>query len=229
MNTSENSKPTCLGFIMDGNRRWAKEQNLPTLEGHQKGLDVFLDVVRFVRDEQIPHAVFYAFSTENWKRTEEEVGYLMALFSSLLVRMSEELTEQGVRVRMVGRREDFSVELQARMSELEEKSAGYTGTTIWIALSYGGRAEIIEAVNQSVKAGKEVDETAFEKLLWTADMPDPDMIVRTSGEQRLSNFLTWKSVYSELYFIAKHWPTLTKADLQDILLQYAKRQRRQGA
>jgi undecaprenyl diphosphate synthase len=188
-----------------------------------------LDVVRFVRDEEIPHAVFYAFSTENWKRTEEEVGYLLALFSSLLVRMSEELTEQGVRVRMVGRHEDFSVELQARMSELEEKSAGYTGTTIWIALSYGGRAEIVEAVNEAVKTGVKVDEATFEKLLWTADMPDPDMVVRTSGEQRLSNFLTWKSVYSELYFIPRHWPALTKADLQDILLQYAKRQRRQGA
>lgn len=214
---------------MDGNRRWAKEQGLPTLEGHQKGLDVFLDVVRFVRDERIAHAVFYAFSTENWKRTQEEVGYLMTLFSSLLVRMSEELTEQGVRVRIVGRREDFSPELQAQMSELEEKSAGYTGTTIWIALSYGGRPEIVEAVNEAVKTGIKVDEAAFEKLLWTAEMPDPDMIVRTSGEQRLSNFLTWKSVYSELYFIAKHWPALTKADLQDILLQYAKRQRRQGA
>ena len=214
---------------MDGNRRWAKEQNLPTLEGHQKGLDVFLDVVRFVRDEQIPHAVFYAFSTENWKRAEAEVTYLMSLFSGLLARMSEELTEQGVRVRMVGRREDFPTELQSQMSELEDKSHNYSGTTIWIALSYGGRAEIIEAVNEAVKTGIEVDETAFEKLLWTADMPDPDMIVRTSGEQRLSNFLTWKSVYSELYFIAKHWPALTKADLQDILLQYAKRQRRQGA
>jgi len=229
MNTLENRKPTCLGFIMDGNRRWAKEQGLPTLGGHQRGLDVFLDVVRFVQDEQIPNAVFYAFSTENWKRTQEEVGYLMNLFSSFLTKMIGELTEQGVRVRVVGRQEDFSPELQTQMNELEEKSRDYTGTTIWIALSYGGRAEIIEAVNLAVKAGNEVDETSFGKLLWTAEMPDPDMIVRTSGEQRLSNFLTWKSVYSELYFIDKHWPALTKEDLKDILLQYAKRQRRQGA
>lgn len=229
MNTVENSKPTCLGFIMDGNRRWAKEQNLPTLEGHQKGLDVFLDVVRFVRDEEIPHAVFYAFSTENWKRAEAEVSYLMSLFSSLLARMSQELTEQGVRVRIVGRREDFSAALQGQMIELEEKSSRYTTTTIWIALSYGGRAEIVEAVNRAVKIGKEVDEASFERLLATADMPDPDMVVRTSGEQRLSNFLTWRSVYSELYFIEKHWPALTKADLKDILVQYAKRERRQGA
>lgn len=214
---------------MDGNRRWAKEQNLPTLEGHQKGLDVFLDIVRFVRDEEIPHAVFYAFSTENWKRKEEEVSYLMGLFSSLLAKMAQDLAEQGVRVRIVGRRQDFSSELQTQMNELEEKSKDYEGTTIWIALSYGGRAEIIEAVNAAVAKGQVVDEDSFEKLLWTADMPDPDMIVRTSGECRLSNFLTWKSVYSELYFIEKHWPALTKDDFKDILLQYAKRERRQGA
>jgi undecaprenyl diphosphate synthase len=214
---------------MDGNRRWAKAQDLATLDGHQKGHDVFLDTVRFVRDEKIPHAVFYAFSTENWKRSKEEVGYLMNLFSSLLARMSEELTEQGVRVRIVGRRQDFSPEIQAYMNELEEKSQPFTETTIWIALSYGGRAEIIEAVNAAVRSGSEVDEAAFEALLWTAQLPDPDLIVRTSGEQRLSNFLTWKFVYSELYFIKKHWPALTKSDFDDILTEYAKRQRRQGA
>jgi undecaprenyl diphosphate synthase len=223
------NKPACLGFIMDGNRRWAKEQGLPTLEGHQKGLDVFLDIVRYVREEEIPHAVFYAFSTENWKRAEAEVSYLMTLFSGLLVRLSEELEEQGVRVRIVGRRQDFSPELQKQMDELEEKSKEYTKTTIWIALSYGGRAEIIEAVNQAIKNGAEVDGESFETLLWTAGMPDPDMIVRTSGEQRLSNFLPWQSAYSEFYFIEKHWPALTKADFKDILLQYEKRQRRHGA
>jgi undecaprenyl diphosphate synthase len=221
--------PTCLGFIMDGNRRYAKEQNLPTLEGHQKGLDVFLDVVRFVRDEHIPHAVFYAFSTENWKRSEEEVGYLMVLFEQLLQKLSNQLSEEGVRVRIVGRRQDFSKTLQAQMDELEKKSSEYTETTIWIALSYGGRAEIVEAVNEAVKTGVIVDEKIFESLLWTAEMPDPDMIVRTSGEQRLSNFLSWKSAYSEFYFLEKHWPALTKADLKDILIEYAKRERRQGA
>ena len=214
---------------MDGNRRWATEQNLPTLEGHRKGLDVFLDVVRFVRDEKIEHAVFYAFSTENWKRSEIEVQYLMTLFSSLLKRMSEDLDEEGVRVRIVGRREDFSPDFQEQMKELEEKSSRHTKTTIWIALSYGGRAEIVAAVNEAVRKGVEVDEASFERLLWTAEMPDPDMIVRTSGECRLSNFLTWRSAYSELYFIDKHWPALTKDDLKDILFQYAKRERRHGA
>ncbi len=221
--------PQCLGFIMDGNRRFAKEQNLPTLEGHKKGLDVFLDVVRFVRDKQIPHAVFYAFSTENWKRSEQEVSYLMALFDQLLKRMTEQLTEEGVRVRIIGRREDFSLELQEQMKTLEEQSREYTATTVWIALSYGGRAEIMSAVNEAVAQGVPLDEAGFEALLWTAEMPDPDMIVRTSGEHRLSNFLTWKSVYSEFYFMEKHWPALTKTDLEDILIEYAKRERRQGA
>jgi len=226
----ENKKPTCLGFIMDGNRRFAKEHGLPTFEGHRKGFDdVFLGLVRFLRDERIPHAVFYAFSTENWRRAEAEVSYLMTQFSEKMARMNEDLEEQGVQVRFVGRRQDFSTELQKQMNELEEKSKEYTSTTIWIALSYGGRAEIVEAVNEAVRRGIEVDEQSFDKLLWTAELPDPDMIVRTSGEQRLSNFLTWKSAYSELYFIKKHWPALTKTDFDDILAEYAKRERRHGA
>lgn len=226
MNTAT---PLCLGFIMDGNRRFAREQNLPPFEGHKKGHEVFLDVVRFVRDTRIPHAVFYAFSTENWNRSETEVEYLMNLFSELLKQMSERLTEEGVRVRIVGQREDFSRELQNLMDELEEKSKIYKSTTIWVALSYGGRAEIVAAANRAIKEGRIVDEKIFESLLWTAEMPDPDMIVRTSGEQRLSNFLSWKSAYSEFYFIEKHWPALTKSDLEDILLAYATRERRKGA
>ena len=221
--------PTCIGFIMDGNRRWAKEQSIPTIEGHRQGFDnVFLELIRFIRDAEIPHAIFYAFSTENWKRAEAEVSSLMALFSELLTRMKEDLAEQGVQIRLVGRRQDFSFEQQELMNEIEEKSREYTGTTIWIALSYGGRAEIVEAVNEAVRQGKQVDEASFETLLWTADLPDPDMIVRTSGEQRLSNFLTWKSAYSELYFIKKHWPALTKDDFAAILAEYAKRKRRYG-
>ncbi len=226
---SESKLPTCLGFIMDGNRRWAKEQGLPTLEGHRKGLEVFQEVVRFVRDAGISHAVFYAFSTENWKRTEEEVRYLMGLFSKLLDQMTERLVEDGVKIRFIGRREDFSVAVQQQMGELEEKSSRFSGTTIWIALSYGGRAEIVHAVNAAVTNGDLVTEESFSKLLWTADMPDPDMIVRTSGEERLSNFLPWQSAYSEFYFLEKHWPALTKSDFEAILAEYAKRERRHGS
>lgn len=214
---------------MDGNRRFAAEQGLPTLEGHRQGLETFLTVVRFVRDQGIPHAVFYAFSTENWKRSKEEVTYLMELFSGLIDRLEETADEEKVRVRFIGKREDFSDVLQQKMAELEEKSTEFTKTTIWIALSYGGRAEIVAAVNEAIAKGETVDETSFASLLWTKDLPEPDMIVRTSGEARLSNFLTWHSAYSELYFIDKHWPALTKQDLEDILIEYGKRTRRYGA
>ena len=153
----------------------------------------------------------------------------MQLFSGLLARLSDELNEKQVRIRIIGAREDFSPDLQTKMRELEEKSEVYTDTTIWIALSYGGRAEIVAATNKAIEKGEQVDEHSFKSLLWTAEMPDPDMIVRTSGEERLSNFLLWGAAYSEFYFIEKHWPALTKADFNDMLLQYANRQRRQGA
>lgn len=218
---------------MDGNRRWAKERGLPTLEGHRKGGDVLLDSIRFGTDKNIPHAVYYAFSTENWKRSKQEVEYLMRLFGKWLDRIETELlaeAEGKVRVRIVGRREDFREELQARMNHLEEISTTSDNTTtVWVALSYGGRAEIVEAVNRAIEKGEEVHEQSFKELLWTAELPDPDIIVRTSGEQRLSNFLTWSSVYSELYFIEKHWPALTNEDFEDILNEYGKRERRRGA
>jgi undecaprenyl diphosphate synthase len=213
---------------MDGNRRFAVEQGLDALEGHRLGQEVFINCVRWVRDAKIPHAVFYAFSTENWRRTNEEVTHLLQLFSELLNRLDEQLEEEGVRVRMIGRRSDFTEDFQNRIKALEEKSKHHTNTTIWVALSYGGRTEIIDAVNKAIKRGELVDEEFFTSLLDSTELPEPDMIVRTSGERRLSNFLTWQSVYSELYFIDKHWPALTKADFEDILLQYAKRQRRHG-
>lgn len=218
----------CIGFIMDGNRRWAKAQGLPALLGHQKGGEVMRESIRWVQEADIPHAVYYAFSTENWKRSETEVSYLMNLFS---VEMERQLREKNIRVRIIGRREDFTAELQQQMKELERMGEEYKNatTTIWVALSYGGRAELVEAINKAIVAGEPVTEESFESHLSTADMPDPDMIVRTSGEHRLSNFLTWRSVYSELYFINTHWPALTKADFKDILSEYETRERRRGA
>lgn len=233
-----NTVPTCLGFIMDGNRRWAKAQNLKTYEGHRKGSDVFADSIKWVRDAGVPHAVYYAFSTENWKRSDEEVAYLMDLFREVLKKIEkridenrdEDKQEKPINVRVVGRKEDFAADLQEQITRLEAKNAEYPNptTTIWVALSYGGRAEIVDAVNRAIATGEPVTEAEFENLLWTAQMPDPDMIVRTSGEQRLSNFVTWKSVYSELHFIEKHWPALTEQDFHDILQEYATRERRRG-
>lgn len=222
------NKPHCLGFIMDGNRRWAKEQALPTLEGHRKGMEVFIEAVKWLREEKIPNGIFYAFSTENWNRSDKEISYLIDLFAELLSVLSKKVDEEKVRLKIVGDKSSFSEDLQRQMSDLEERSAKYIDTTIWVALSYGGRAELLKAINKAVKIGEVVTEESFEKLLWTAGMPDPDMIIRTSGEQRLSNFLPWQSVYSEFYFIEKHWPTLTADDFKDILAQYEKRERRKG-
>jgi len=217
---------TCIGFIMDGNRRWAKAQGLEPWEGHRQGGEVFKESVRWAHERQIPHVVYYAFSTENWKRSETEVTVLLGLFRELLADFAD-----GVRVRIIGRREDFSADLVAEMERVERESAAQEDiqTTVWVALSYGGRAEIVAAVNEAVQQGKEVTEETFAQLLWTAELPDPDLIVRTSGEQRLSNFLTWKSVYSELLFIDKHWPTLTRDDFDAMVTEYQKRERRVGA
>lgn len=228
----ETKAPQCIGFIMDGNRRWARAQNQPTLVGHKAGLDVLLESIRFVRDREIPHAVYYAFSTENWQRSKEEVTYLMKLFRRVIQRVYDEFlnSEQPVKIRFIGRRNDFSDELQTEMSRLEAQNVKHTAapTTIWLAVSYGGRAEIIDAVNQAIENSQPVTEESFAESLWTSDLPDPDIIVRTSGEQRLSNFLTWGSAYSELYFIDKQWPALTTVDFEDILQEYAKRDRRRG-
>jgi len=219
----------CLGLIMDGNRRWAKEQNLPTLEGHRKGGEVMGDSVSWVKEFGIENVVYYAFSTENWQRSKEEVDYLMELFYEWLTKLEEDQKPGQVRFRIVGNKSDFNEKLKSKMEELEERS-NVIGTvlTVWIALSYGGRAEIVSAVNEAVKLGKVIDEKSFNDLLWTAEMPDPDLIVRTGGEKRLSNFMTWKSVYSELLFIDKYWPALTKDDFKDILHEYESRERRKG-
>ena len=222
---------------MDGNRRWAKAQGLPSMEGHKKGFEVWLDSVRWVRDAGIPHAVYYAFSTENWQRSADEVAYLMDLFRHALRDMKDRLDredeelkgEKPVRVRVLGRREDFAADIQATMAELEARNAAVeAATTIWLALSYGGRAEIVEAANRAIAAGAPVSEETFAQYLWSADMPDPDLIVRTGGEQRLSNFMTWRSVYSELLFLETYWPALTEADFADILAEYGARERRRG-
>ena len=219
----------CLGFIMDGNRRWAKEQDQPTFVGHKQGGIVMKESLEWVKEAEISDVVYYAFSTENWQRSKEEVDYLMELFTEWLVELETNQKPGEVRFRIAGQKSDFSPALQKQMGELEARSnVPGVKLTVWVALSYGGRAEIIDAVNKAIKSGKEVEEDSFNSLLWTADMPDPDLIVRTGGEERLSNFMTWKSVYSELLFLDKYWPALTKDDFKDILHEYESRERRKG-
>ncbi len=225
--TIEN-KPQCVGFIMDGNRRWAKDRDLPTMEGHKAGEDIFYESARWIKEMGIPHGVFYAFSTENWLREKAEVDYLMGLFAIFLKKMIGEIHQDKVRVKMIGERSKFSPELQLLVKELEDMSAQYTDTTIWVALSYGGRAEIVNACNEAVKRGVPVDELSFAELLYTASMPDPDLIIRTGGDLRTSNFLPWQSVYSELFFTDTYWPAFTKDEFTRIVSQYADRKRRRG-
>jgi undecaprenyl diphosphate synthase len=226
--TAPTSVPTCVGVILDGNRRWAKERGLPTLEGHRRGFENMKEFVKWVDEAGIPNAVVYAFSTENWKRSSEEVSYLMDLFVEAFGDGLDDVIARGFRVRFFGQVERLSPTLQAKIRETEAKSA-HLQKMLGICVSYGGRAEILHAVNTLL--AKDVDVVTEEDLgrsLWTSGMPDPDMIIRTSGEQRLSNFLTWQGVYSELFFTKTYWPAFTKEEFNAMLMEYGERERRNG-
>lgn len=225
------SVPQCVGFIMDGNRRWAKRKNVPTLLGHLEGYTSLKKIMTAVRHAHIPHMVCYAFSTENWKRDAEEVQYLMQLIERALAELHTTLRtdEQNIRVRIIGEREALPQNLQEKIRDIESEHTQNPTLTVWVALSYGSRAEMVQAVNKAIEKGISVTEESFESLLWTSGMPDPDLIIRTSGEIRLSNFLLWQSVYSELFFTDTLWPDFGESEFQSILEQYAKRQRRKGA
>lgn len=227
-------EPTCIGFIMDGNRRWAKAQQLPTLAGHRRGAEVFQSVVTWATERHVPHVVFYAFSSENWQRSEEEVHALLELFETNLRTLMESFVEgpenrARVRIRFIGDLSRFGEKLQRLMHDLEAESETYDAVTVWVALSYGGRAEILGAVNRAIADGAAVDEHSFRSLMWSSELPDPDIIVRTGGAQRLSNFLPWQSVYSEFIFLEKLWPDMTDDDLDGVIETYRTRTRNFGA
>jgi undecaprenyl diphosphate synthase len=220
--------PRCIAIILDGNRRWAAQQGLPKLEGHRRGLvDTLKKTILAVRDRNIQHLAVFMFSTENWNRDSEEVSYLMDLFSESLESHLLELVSEGIRIRFIGQRERFSERIQNAMSKIEEDSSSNSRLTFWACLSYGGRAEIVEAVRLAASKG-EITETSLEESLWSAEMPEPDILIRTGGEKRLSGFLTWKSVYSELFFIDDFWPDFSESHLDAILSEYGSRERRMG-
>ncbi len=218
----------CVGFIMDGNRRYAKERNQETFSGHLAGKDKLFEVVKWVAEAEIPHAVFYAFSTENWHREKTEVDKLMQLFRATISELKERENNNEVAVRIIGQRFDLSPDLQESIRQLEAENPPSPKLTIWLALSYGGRAEILAAVNQAIVLGQAVNAESFSALLWSAGMPDPDLLIRTGGESRLSNFLPWQSVYSELFFSPTYWPAFTKAEFEGIVSAYLKKDRRLG-
>lgn len=219
---------SCVGIIMDGNRRWAKAKGLSKLEGHRVGLlETLRNAVRFVRARNIKHLVVYMFSTENWNREPAEVSYLMDLFRESVQKEMKELGTEGVRIRFAGQRERFSASLQQAMNDTEEETLQNDAITLWCCLSYGGRAEIV-AASRGAAEGGEITEDSLARHLWTADMPDPDIIIRTGGEKRLSGFLTWQSVYSELFFSDTLWPDFEKEEFDAILEEFAQRERRRG-
>ncbi len=218
-----NKLPTCVGFIMDGNRRFAKEQNQLDFFGHVAGQEKFIEVASWIVEAGIPHAVFFVFSTENWKRSPKEIEQLLDL---MLLDLRDRVK---AKIKVIGQVGNFPLAVQQNIARHEKTSLENDyQTTIWVALSYGGRAEILAAVNQAVAQGESMTEDSFSKLMWSKEMPDPDLIIRTGGEHRLSNFLSWQSIYSELFFTDTYWPAFSHAEFLNILADFSKRERRIG-
>ncbi|MEK9131631.1 MAG: polyprenyl diphosphate synthase [Patescibacteria group bacterium] len=224
------SIPQSIGIIMDGNRRWAKERNLSTLDGHRAGYEKLKEVVRWASKAGVKYVTVFAFSTENWLRDKKEVSYLMDLFSWVLENEIAEIHKENIKMRYIGDLSRLSPKLQKLVASAEKKTGKNTGVTLVSAVSYGGRKEIVDAVNvlRAKKTKGDITEADFSKALYTHDIPDPDLIIRTSGEMRTSGFLPWQAVYSELFFVKTFWPAFSKAEFTDILKQFGARQRRLG-
>jgi undecaprenyl diphosphate synthase len=214
-----------VAIIMDGNARWAAERELPVLDGHREGARALKRTVRNAVKLDVEELTVYAFSTENWTRPRWEVEGLMAMFAELIETETPELDEEGVRMRFVGRREGISERLLDRMDWAERATAGNERMTLFVAFNYGGRAEIVDAARR-FEGG---DEDDFAKLLYAPEMSDPDLLIRTSGEHRLSNYLLWQSAYSELVFSDVLWPDFDHDHLAAALEEYSARERRFGA
>ena len=228
--------PDHIAIIMDGNRRWAKSQGKPVGFGHKQGAKTLENLVRYANKIGLKYITVYAFSTENWKRSEEEVGGLMLLLQNYLVDYSKRADTENIKIQVLGDITKFPEGTQKSIRECIERTQNNTGVTLSIALNYGGRAEIQEAIKniaKDVKNGKineeQINEELISSYLYTKDMPDPDLIIRTSGEIRTSGFLTWQSTYSELYFIQKNWPDFKEEDLDAAIEEYNKRTRKFGA
>lgn len=221
--------PQCVGVIMDGNRRWARENRLPTFEGHRRGYAKLKQLIGWAKEAGVSYLIVYAFSTENWNRTQEEVTYLMDLFRMMMDDLLATALKEKTRIICIGQRERFAADLIQRMQEVEERTKNFTDVVLGVALSYGGRAEIISVIRSlSPSETANMSEERFSEKLWTRNFKDPDMIIRTSGELRTSGFLTWQSVYSELFFTDTYWPAFTKKEFMQLISEYADRKRRHG-
>lgn len=224
----EKALPTHIGIIMDGNGRWAKKRALPRSAGHKAGAEVFRTISKECGRLGIEYVTFYAFSTENWKRPKEEVNALMSLFKDYLLEAKADVTQSGnIRLKFIGEREGLSDSLLQLMDEAEDETAQHTGTTVYLAINYGGRQEIVSAVNKLISQGKDkITEDDISSQVYTT--PECDLIIRPSGEQRLSNFLLWQAAYSEFWYSDVLWPDFKVDDLHSALREFEKRNRRFG-
>jgi undecaprenyl diphosphate synthase len=213
---------------MDGNRRWATEQNFSILEGHRQGISNVVDIATAAHELDIKHLAVYAFSTENWSRNPSEVEDILLLFKTVLPDCVNNLKTNNVKVRFVGHIQSFDDEIQESISKMESIVVANPLLTLWICLSYGGRAEIAAAAESVRLKNETITVDAINNALWTAEMPAPDLIIRTGGEQRMSGFLTWQSIYSELFFVDHYWPSFTANHLKDVLDKFKCRDRRFG-
>lgn len=230
MTSKEKKIPEHIAIIMDGNRRWAEERNLPSFEGHLKGYEKLRQITDSVFSRGVKIFSVFAFSTENWKRSQEEVNYLMKLLKTAIENEIENAKEKGFRVLISGKINELPGDLPEACQRIMRETAGGTNGIFNICLNYGGRAEIVDAIRKMIKNGVEIEqvhEGMVRKYLYN-DLPDPDIIVRTSGEKRISNFLLWQSAYSELVFMEKFWPDFEDRDVENIIEEYEERKRRFG-
>ncbi len=220
---------------MDGNRRWARKRGLPAAAGHRKGAQTLEQICRDANELGLKYLTLYAFSTENWQRDAEEVSMLMGLLREYLKNDLQEIQKNNVRIIFIGERQMLDKDIADSMQRIENQTASNTGLTLCLAVSYGSRQEILNAVRRASKLIKadeikleDIDEQLFSNLLYTKDIPDPDMVVRTSGEQRVSNYLLWQLAYAEFYFSEVLWPDFDRGELEKIIMNFNTRERRYG-
>jgi undecaprenyl diphosphate synthase len=220
--------PQAVAIVMDGNGRWAAREGVEVAEGHRAGSRALRPIVETAIDLGVESLAVYAFSTENWTRPGDEVESLMEIFGETIDRELVDLAKEGVRTRFVGRRDRAPGWLQEKLAQLEEATANESRLTLWVAFDYGGRAEIVEAARRLAASGAEVDEETFAQHLYAPEMPDPDLVIRTSGELRVSNFLLWQSAYAEFVFTDTLWPDFGPDEFRAAIEDYARRRRRFG-
>jgi undecaprenyl diphosphate synthase len=220
--------PRAVAIVMDGNGRWAESRGLDVAEGHRAGSRALRPIVETAIDVGVGSLAVYAFSTENWTRSADEVSALMDIFGETIDRELHDLAKEGVHTRFVGRRDRAPDWLRQKMAELEQATENERRLHLWIAFDYGGRAEIVEAAKRAAESANEIDEESFGRFLYAPEMPDPDLVIRTSGELRLSNFLLWQSAYSEYVFTETLWPDFGPDEFRAAIEDYAGRRRRFG-